>query len=66
MVGHQAVADQSGVMFLYVFPQQAQIRIPVRVAAQDKLSRIAALRYMMCNFYGNHPGESCHAYLPAG
>ena len=45
-----------------VFPQQVQVHNPIRIAIQHELPRIATLRHMMRNIYGDHPGESCHVF----
>ena len=53
-------------MLFYVFPQQAQIHFSICVAVQDKLPRVSTLRRVMRNFYGDHPGESCHIFRLTG
>jgi len=41
-------------------PPRSGLENPVRVAVQDESPRIAALRHMVRNSCGDHPGESCH------
>ena len=48
-------------MLIAAFSQQAQIDFSVRVVIQKELPRISALRHMVRNVNGYHPGKSCHA-----
>src|SRR5437773_12458030 len=49
VIRHEAVAQQAESIKLRIFPQQLKVSDAVRIAGQNHLSRIPALRNMMRN-----------------